>query len=1839
MGYARLIGRVGPLAIALGVGVAIATTPGIALAEPADGTDNTSADAPKEPPAAQAGDVEQQTQGKDPASEAATTPKVESPGEMNVESSGGAVVAEKTDTSEKTDDGADSVKEHAHAKSRKNRAASAPEDKSDPAPTPRKAATENEAPAKATPAATDPKPDPKPTPAAEPQQVSRMAAAVAAPAPTTSSLAAADAPASRPVAVHDPLTLVANALSNLLSWGHPGATGTAPTAPLESPALWAVMAWTRKQFASPAAKAAATTAEPTQSLMFASVAAVNEPPVASPTTVGTPDQVSGVVSGSVNVTDPEGAPLTYTVATAPTSGSVTVNATGGFSYTPTAAARLKANTTTTADYDNFTVAVSDGVNTPTTVTVTVPVLPAQYSTPTTTTVGNNPYGVAVSPNGTRAYVTNQASNTVSVVNTATNAVVATITVGSAPTAVTVSPDGTRAYVANNNTVSVINTTTNTVTNTITTNGGQAYGIAVSPNGQRVYLTQTGNNRVSVINTATNTVLTTIAVGSTPAGITVSPDNTRVYVANYSSNTVSVINTTTNTVTNTIATGANPFAVTIRPDGQRLYVTNTSAGSVTVINTATNTVAATITGVGTQPWGATISPDGNTLYVAVANDQLKLIDTTTNTLQTTTITVDTAPESNTHVVTISPDGRTLYVSDLADKALRTITLTRGNTAPTAATPTAGTPDPTTGTLTGNLNITDPDGDTLTYTTTTAPTRGTLTLNQNGTYTYTPTPTARQQTTTNPTDTFTIRATDTLGATASTTVTVPIAPAPNRPPQANGAPTIGAPNAVTGVVTGSLNVTDPDGNPLTYTVASQPAGGSVTVTPQGTYTYTPTTAARLAALQAGEPVTNDFAVTVSDGKASIQVTVTGVPVAPLTVNKPPVKAGAPTVVPDSVSGVVSGSVNVTDPEGAPLTYTVATAPTSGSVTVNATGGFSYTPTAAARLKANTTTTADYDNFTVAVSDGVNTPTTVTVTVPVLPAQYSTPTTTTVGNNPYGVAVSPNGTRAYVTNQASNTVSVVNTATNAVVATITVGSAPTAVTVSPDGTRAYVANNNTVSVINTTTNTVTNTITTNGGQAYGIAVSPNGQRVYLTQTGNNRVSVINTATNTVLTTIAVGSTPAGITVSPDNTRVYVANYSSNTVSVINTTTNTVTNTIATGANPFAVTIRPDGQRLYVTNTSAGSVTVINTATNTVAATITGVGTQPWGATISPDGNTLYVAVANDQLKLIDTTTNTLQTTTITVDTAPESNTHVVTISPDGRTLYVSDLADKALRTITLTRGNTAPTAATPTAGTPDPTTGTLTGNLNITDPDGDTLTYTTTTAPTRGTLTLNQNGTYTYTPTPTARQQTTTNPTDTFTIRATDTLGATASTTVTVPIAAPAAANATGYLPFDMSQLPSDKMVFAHYVTWLPVSIDNLPADQDYYTTQYLTPVGEDGSHAEYGGYLRDRPLPRDPIAGDDWRDVDVANEIAAAKSVGIDGFAVDIAAPDIQDEQIQRLLTQAQQAGDFSIMVTADMSGPLGAVTEDEFASQFASYLNSPGAYRLSDGRVVLQAFYAEGKSAEWWGNAIDALHDDYGVDVAFVPTFLDATDNMDDFDSISYGFGNWGGRNPADADPNSTLPGSQVDAVRQAHALGKIWMQPVAFQDSRPRAGQYEEAGNSTLNSNDWQIAIDEGAEWVQLVTWNDYAEGTAMAPSVGHGYRMLDMQAYSIADFKYGATPTITRDALYVTHRTQPSDATSIWPETMPLQPKPGSPDPTDNVEVVVFATAPATVVATIGGVTSTCAVGGGRSVCTFPLREGDVSVSLLRNGTYTAVAKSPYAVTGTPYVSDLEYYVSGGLR
>ncbi len=256
----------------------------------------------------------------------------------------------------------------------------------------------------------------------------------------------------------------------------------------------------------------------------------------------------------------------------------------------------------------------------------------------TVDVGDEPLGAAVNAAGTRAYVTNQVPDgTVSVIDATLNAVVATVTVGARPSGVAVKLPGDRVYVTNRDdkNVSVIDAATNTVVATVGV-GNNPLGIAIDPAGNPAYVVNKGSNNVSVIDTETNVVTATIPVGNDPSQIAVSPNGRRVYVSNNSNANVSVIDTGFNSVVTSVSVGNIPEGLAVDPTGTRLYVANSGPNSVSVVDTATNAVVKTIN-VGMTPFTVAVRPDGARVFVANRQDgNVSVIDTATNTV---TATVD------------------------------------------------------------------------------------------------------------------------------------------------------------------------------------------------------------------------------------------------------------------------------------------------------------------------------------------------------------------------------------------------------------------------------------------------------------------------------------------------------------------------------------------------------------------------------------------------------------------------------------------------------------------------------------------------------------------------------------------------------------------------------------------------------------------------------------------------------------------------------------------------------------------------------------------------------------------------------------------------------------------------------------------------------------------------------------------------------------------------------------------------------------------------------------------------------------------------------------------------
>lgn len=250
---------------------------------------------------------------------------------------------------------------------------------------------------------------------------------------------------------------------------------------------------------------------------------------------------------------------------------------------------------------------------------------------TTIAVGDRPEGVAVLPNGTRVYVVNSLDGTVSVINTATNIVVATVPVGGDPRSVTVTPDGTRAWVSGYSGTTVIDTATNTVVGTVAALPS-SLDVAFSPNGSRAY--GTGNDTLIVVDTATLARVAEVPTGHSPSEVLVSPDGSRVYVMDSVSG-VRSYNTATNTeVARAQYPGPDITGMAISPDGTRLYLTQDIPAAVLVVDAATLAVVTTVPVGEVIAEGVGVSPSGDRLYVTAltlegGSDRVVVIDTATN----------------------------------------------------------------------------------------------------------------------------------------------------------------------------------------------------------------------------------------------------------------------------------------------------------------------------------------------------------------------------------------------------------------------------------------------------------------------------------------------------------------------------------------------------------------------------------------------------------------------------------------------------------------------------------------------------------------------------------------------------------------------------------------------------------------------------------------------------------------------------------------------------------------------------------------------------------------------------------------------------------------------------------------------------------------------------------------------------------------------------------------------------------------------------------------------------------------------------------------------------------
>ncbi|MET9377454.1 YncE family protein [Streptomyces sp. NPDC002992] len=211
-----------------------------------------------------------------------------------------------------------------------------------------------------------------------------------------------------------------------------------------------------------------------------------------------------------------------------------------------------------------------------------------------------------------------------------------VEVGTAPYGLVVGSDG-RAWVATAEGVAVVDTRTRerlslvpyeTDTGPVTTGEyrGGGMGIALSPDGRRVYVgvnVPGGNGTLEVIDTASREVTETVPVGRRPFDVDVSRDGSEVYATNHDSFDVTVVR----------ADSLEPRRVEVAP-----YGTEGGLGSWL------------------KPHYAVVNPSDGRLLLPFEGERLAVVDPRTGRSEIEPMTADT----HQHGAAITPDGTLLVV---------------------------------------------------------------------------------------------------------------------------------------------------------------------------------------------------------------------------------------------------------------------------------------------------------------------------------------------------------------------------------------------------------------------------------------------------------------------------------------------------------------------------------------------------------------------------------------------------------------------------------------------------------------------------------------------------------------------------------------------------------------------------------------------------------------------------------------------------------------------------------------------------------------------------------------------------------------------------------------------------------------------------------------------------------------------------------------------------------------------------------------------------------------------------------------------------------------------------
>ena len=265
-------------------------------------------------------------------------------------------------------------------------------------------------------------------------------------------------------------------------------------------------------------------------------------------------------------------------------------------------------------------------------------------------VGKRPRGLVASPDHALLYVAlsgspiggpdvdesslpppDQAADGIVVIDLATNRIVKTLRGISDPEQLAISPDGTRIYVSSEDSGKLIILDTEGNILSALSIGGEPEGVAVSPDGKTVLATSEEDSSVAVIQVGKPEVVRRIKVGERPRNA-LFLQNGRAAVPGEFDSSIALIDYNRGQLLRKIQLASEDRPMGIASAGSSILVTTGRGGRLVKINPAESSrqkPVQSVALVGERPWGLAISPDGKTAITANGpGDDITMVEVAT-----------------------------------------------------------------------------------------------------------------------------------------------------------------------------------------------------------------------------------------------------------------------------------------------------------------------------------------------------------------------------------------------------------------------------------------------------------------------------------------------------------------------------------------------------------------------------------------------------------------------------------------------------------------------------------------------------------------------------------------------------------------------------------------------------------------------------------------------------------------------------------------------------------------------------------------------------------------------------------------------------------------------------------------------------------------------------------------------------------------------------------------------------------------------------------------------------------------------------------------------------------